>query len=788
MSGQWKCSRMNCTSILKNTSNKTTSPLMLFLCLLTLSLCSGCGAGGEEALLVSTPALGSNSVLVDLSIEPDRLVLAKGTTTTLSVTGLYSDGRRGPVVGVQFSSSDQTVATVSEGGIVTSASPGQTTITASAGKLSVSTLLTVTSATLNGIELSATPNSVAAGTTGRFQVTGFFTDDSSQDLTSAADITLGSAIMVEIPSPGVFRGLVAGDTTLTAEIGGFSDSLNLTVTPAVLESIRLLSAEADERTAVTKDGTLELTVIGHFSDGSEQSVTDGVSFTATPVDAVVFAPIVSGEATVEVTGVRSGPVEVTASAVVDNAISDSLSLTVLEAVPPPALVVESNVTFDTDTGELDGSALVGWNADDHRLTVQSLTINTGATLTLVGSQPFVLESGGPIKLDGVLDGGANNVEVQLYALGLASTESPEVGTLSISGTLTTATGLLHGANIKLVSTGNCQLGNACLVTADGTGRAAASEGRIEIVSMADIVGGDGVTLTSRGGGEVVVSSFGTQTFGDGLCVDVSAQPSVMFSYPDGGAGGRVVFQASEDQTFGLLLKILAYGTNGTEGNSRGGNGGAGGSVLFEADGSQTVGSAQIEAQGGRGGNYVNGGGAGRDGGAVGFTAGGSQTLGAFSIMCQGGNGGSQSGGGDGGASGRGGRVEIESGAAQVVADFTVFAAGGNGGSSDISGIPGKSGGQVILQAVTSQGFTGATAIDANGGAGGSSDFGTAGPGGSGGTVNFESFAVGTAGSVSANGGSGGTGGNGGAVFYPPAVFTVTVNGASPGGAMGTIVP
>ena len=778
---------MNCTTGIKNRSHKTPLQLLLFLCLLALGFCPGCGGGGEEDVLSSIPLSGGEPVLVALFIDSDTLVLVGGTTTTLGVSGLYSDGRRDSVDGVRFSSSAPAVATVAEDGTVTGSSPGRTSITASVDNISVSTLLTVTNATLEGIELSATPNSVAAGTTGRFQVTGFFTDGSSQDLTSAADITLGSGSVVDIPSPGVFRGLATGGTSLTADFGGFRESLSLSVTPAVLKSVRLLSAETDGRTAVTRDDTLELTVVGLFSDGSEQVVTDGMSFQSTPADAVVFAPISSGDTTVQVTGALSGPVAVTASALVDNSINDTLSLTVLEAVPPVALIVDSDSTFDTDTGELNGVVLSGWNSDDHRLRVRSLTLAVGTTLTLQGSEPLVLESGGPVRLDGVLDGGTNNVEVRLYALGLATSENPEAGILSINGTVTTVTGLEHGSNIKLVSTGNCLLGDACVVTADGTGRAASSEGKIEILTMADIVAGDSVSFTSRGGGEVEVRSFGSQTFGDGLCVDVSGRAAVEFSNPDGGAGGRVALRSGGDQSFGLLLKVLAYGTNGAEGNSRAGSGGAGGSVLFEAAGIQAVGSAEIEAQGGRGGDYINGGGAGRGGGLVSFTAGGSQTLGAFSVMCQGGNGGNQFGGGDGGASGLGGRLEIQTGEAQEVADLTVSAYGGNGGFSDIAGIPGQNGGQVILQAAASQSFTGATAVDVNGGAGGGSDFGTAGPGGSGGTVSFEPFSVGTTGSVTANGGSGGAGGAGGAVFYPPAGFTATVNGGSPGGAMGTRV-
>ena len=89
---------MNYITSITNRSHNDPFRLVLFLYLLALGFFPGCG-GGEEDSLSSAGVSGGDPILVALSIESDTLVLAGGTTTNLDVSGLYSDGSRGAVVG-----------------------------------------------------------------------------------------------------------------------------------------------------------------------------------------------------------------------------------------------------------------------------------------------------------------------------------------------------------------------------------------------------------------------------------------------------------------------------------------------------------------------------------------------------------------------------------------------------------------------------------------------------------------------------------------------------------------
>ena len=81
------------------------------------------------------------------------------------------------------------VATISNAagsnGLATSVSAGSTTITAASGSISGSTTLTVTPATLVSIEVTPANPSIAKGTSKQFTATGTYSDNTTQNLTTA---------------------------------------------------------------------------------------------------------------------------------------------------------------------------------------------------------------------------------------------------------------------------------------------------------------------------------------------------------------------------------------------------------------------------------------------------------------------------------------------------------------------------------------------------------------------------------------------------------------------------
>ena len=101
------------------------APLAL-LAIAALAGCSGSSSGSHAA-----------PTLVSIAVTPIRAAVAHGDTRQFSATGTYSDGStRDLSASVTWGSSDHSVATVSTGGLATTAALGVATITATASGVS----------------------------------------------------------------------------------------------------------------------------------------------------------------------------------------------------------------------------------------------------------------------------------------------------------------------------------------------------------------------------------------------------------------------------------------------------------------------------------------------------------------------------------------------------------------------------------------------------------------------------------------------------------------------------
>src|SRR5207237_1369600 len=116
---------------------------------------------------------------------------AKGTTLPFTATGIFTDGSlQDLTTQAAWGSMTATVATISNAagsqGVATAVTAGTTTISATFGGKTGTTLLTVTAATLASIDVTPTDPSIAKGTTLQFTATGHYTDGTIQNLTASA--------------------------------------------------------------------------------------------------------------------------------------------------------------------------------------------------------------------------------------------------------------------------------------------------------------------------------------------------------------------------------------------------------------------------------------------------------------------------------------------------------------------------------------------------------------------------------------------------------------------------
>ncbi|KTD53715.1 protein with a bacterial immunoglobulin-like domain protein [Legionella santicrucis] len=225
----------------------------------------------------------THAVLNSIEVQPQNSSIANGTTQQFTAIGIFSDNSNHDITNVVTWTSSSGDATISNAagskGLATGMQVGSTAITATYGAISGSTTLTITPALLNSITVTPIAPSIANGTSLQFTATGNYSDGSLQDLTSTvtwASSTTAATISNAAGSQGLAVGTNAGQTTISATLGGTSGTTQLTVTSAVLTNIQVLPPNRSIATGTTQ----QFIAIGIYSDGSHEFLTNQVSWTS----------------------------------------------------------------------------------------------------------------------------------------------------------------------------------------------------------------------------------------------------------------------------------------------------------------------------------------------------------------------------------------------------------------------------------------------------------------------------------------------------------------------------
>jgi len=252
----------------------------------------------------TVPLLVSSSTLTSVTLTPGTSTMAVGSTSNFRALAHYSDGNSVTVgTDVDWSSSDPTVATINAQGTITGLKAGSTTITATLGGQSATATMKVEP--LTSIAITPGTLTVAAGTFLRFTATGTLQDGTTQDLTPSVTWTSSSAavgIMSNVPgSFGGAIGLTPGTATIGAVLNGVVGAAQATITGATLTSIILTPATP----TVALGDSQQFKAVGHFSDGSNETITPQVVWTSSDVTVAIVdnvgAATPSGSGTTTIT-------------------------------------------------------------------------------------------------------------------------------------------------------------------------------------------------------------------------------------------------------------------------------------------------------------------------------------------------------------------------------------------------------------------------------------------------------------------------------------------------------
>jgi|GEM_PF-133129 len=354
-------------------------------------LASGVAAGTSTISAMFETVTGTailtvtDNAMTGIVVAPATASIPAGATQAFTATAQYADGTTQDVTAdVTWTSSDAEVATIA-GGTATGVAVGTATITAAhaASGLSGTAELTVTEAEITELQITpATEDAIVGGPTVEFTATAIYSDGTSVDVTDTATWTSDDDAIATIDA-GVATAVAAGVATITAEFDGQTDTAELTVTDAVLDSIVVTPATA----SIPAGTTQQFTAVGYYNNGTSLDV----STTADWVSSAMAVATVSNAGLA--TGVAAGTSTITATLA---GVSGSAELTVTDVVltsiqitPAVASIADGATQAYTalgtysDNNTADLTNIVSWNSSAE--AVATIAANGLATAVAPGT-------------------------------------------------------------------------------------------------------------------------------------------------------------------------------------------------------------------------------------------------------------------------------------------------------------------------------------------------------------------------------------------------------------------
>jgi uncharacterized protein YjdB len=396
----------NCCAKTENSMKR----LLIVVPLTALIALVGCVSGVSQS--------GVNSgqpVLKSIRVTPTSASVAAGLTVQLTATGAYSDGTSKDLTSsVTWTSSDTSIATVANTGVLTGKVQGSATISASSGSIAAKTSVFVTAPLVTSITaINPSSKTIAAFTQQQFRAIAMLTDGTSSDITHLVKWTISPTGVATISNTAPTQGLVtAGNpsstttTTVTttcslptcvAQSGTPSLSATLTVTNATPTSIAISPTSK----TIGWGNQLQFASIGTFSDGTTQDITDVCSWVSSN-PSLVFITSSSGLAIGKSVG---GPalIKATFRTIISNQASVSVDLSNLVsiAVTPGSVVIANGTqlgfsaigTFvDGSTRNLASTNAVSWNSSS--TAVATISSNGLAVSAGTGTTTITATAGG----------------------------------------------------------------------------------------------------------------------------------------------------------------------------------------------------------------------------------------------------------------------------------------------------------------------------------------------------------------------------------------------------------
>jgi hypothetical protein len=236
-------------------------------------------AAVSGSIIGSTTLTVTQAALVSIAVTPVNPTVPKGGTQQLMATGTFTDGSTQNISSsVVWATFNPGVVTVSSGGLATAQALGTSTLAASSGAISGQDTLTVAQTALVSIAVTPLNPTVPKGGTQQLTATGTFTDGNTQNMSNSVAWTTFPPGVVTVSSRGFLTGQSEGTTAITASAGSIAGAITAVVSTSVVVSIAVGPASSSIPLGFQQQ---QFSAIGTFSDGSQQDITDTVSWATT---------------------------------------------------------------------------------------------------------------------------------------------------------------------------------------------------------------------------------------------------------------------------------------------------------------------------------------------------------------------------------------------------------------------------------------------------------------------------------------------------------------------------
>ncbi len=272
--------------------------------------------------------------LNSIAVTPSNPSMLPGAKQQFTATGTFQGGATQNINSqVTWSSSDSTIASVSNTGVVTAVSTGSATISATVNGVIGSTTVTVPA--LVSIQLSPANPTVTPGSTQAFTAMGTYQGGGSQQITPSLWSSSNTTVAT-IDANGVATAIATGTSTISAKLSGVTGTTVLTAPPLV--SIAVTPANP----SAYAGNTVQLTATGTYQGGGAQNITTQVTWSSDNTGAATING--AGLAT----AIAVGNATISASM---NSISGHTTFTV-PLTPPAGLALHYTLDTSDDAGSV----------------------------------------------------------------------------------------------------------------------------------------------------------------------------------------------------------------------------------------------------------------------------------------------------------------------------------------------------------------------------------------------------------------------------------------------------